>query len=161
MSISKQLLNCPSAYWGFHSHFPVQADALRYSLDSSYRKLLHGEVHLFHSSSSHSLQSAGLCRPPTNANSGPASLPVQPRLKVLSTENLSRIPLNPSRKIAIAVAHGSRQAGVINGATVPTNIRSSSAIDLQASGRTVRNIREDYVAPLRKFKQLSKTSFIS
>ena len=49
------------------------------------------------------------------------------------------------------VSYGSRQAGVINGAAVPTNIRSNSAIDLQAANRAVRNIRGGYVAPLRKF----------
>ncbi len=137
------------AYGGFASHFPAQADALLHSLDLSYQKLLYGEASLSNSSSSHSLQSAGLARPPTNASSGPASLPVHPRLKVGSSENLSRLPGIPPRKIAMP-AYGSRP-GIINGASVPANIRSNSAIDLQAANRAVRNIRGGYVAPLRKF----------
>jgi CLIP-associating protein 1/2 len=137
------------AYGGFASHFPAQADALLHSLDLSYQKLLYGESSLSNSSSSHSLQSAGVSRPSSNTNSGPASLPVHPRLKVGSSENLTRLPGIPPRKIAMP-SYGARPGGGINGA-VTSGIRSNSAIDLQAANRAVRNIRGGYVAPLRKF----------
>ena len=80
---------------------------------------------------------------------GPSSLPVQPRLKIGSSENLSRIPGIPlSRKTPVLpgrqIAHG-------NGVSASANVRSISAIDLQAANRAVRNVRGTYVAPLRKF----------
>jgi CLIP-associating protein 1/2 len=138
------------AYGGFASHFPAQADALLHSLDLSYQKLLHGEATLSNSSSSHSLQSIGLTRSNASSLLGPSSLPVQPRLKIGSSENLSRIPGIPlSRKTPVLagrpVAHG-------NGVSASANVRSISAIDLQAANRAVRNIRGAYVAPLRKFR---------
>lgn len=148
------------AYGGFALHFPAQADALLHSLDLSYQKLLYGEVSLSNSSSSHSLQSAGLTRPPSNANSGPVSLPVNARLKIGSSENLNRLPGIPPRKIAVQ-AYGVRP-GANNGSAIPSSIRSNSAIDLQAANRAVRNIRGGYVAPLRKFsgrKRSSKACF--
>lgn len=138
------------AYGGFASHFPAQAEALLHSLDVSYQKLLYGEATLSNSSSSHSLQSVGLSRQPSSGlSSGPASLPIQPRLKIGSSENLNRLPGIPPRKI-VAPMYGTRPSGISNGAsTVSTNIRSNSAIDLQAANRAVRNIRGGYVAPLR------------
>lgn len=132
------------AYGGFASHFPAQADALLHSLDLSYQKLLHGEATLSNSSSSHSLHSVGLSRPPS-------SLPTQPRLKIGSSENLNRIPGIPPRKVT-GPLYGMRAAGgvgVSNGAAGATSkIRSNSAIDLQAANRAVRNVRGGYVAPL-------------
>ena len=102
------------AYGGFASHFPAQADALLHSLDLSYQKLLHGEATLSNSSSSHSLHSVGLSRPPS-------SLPTQPRLKIGSSENLNRIPGIPPRKvntssscdiIALCVSYNNRSSKV-------------------------------------------------
>jgi len=86
------MIDLRRAYGGFASHFPAQADALLHSLDLSYQKLLHGEATLSNSSSSHSLHSVGLSRPPS-------SLPTQPRLKIGSSENLNRIPGIPPRKV--------------------------------------------------------------
>lgn len=139
----------PRAYGGFASHFPAQAEALLNSLDLSYQKLLYGEASLSNSGSSHSLQSAGLIRPLSNANLGPTSLPVHPRLKIGSSENLNRIPGISARKITLPM-YGNRPGGSVNGSPVPTGVRSNSAIDLQAANRAVRNIRGGYVAPLRK-----------
>lgn len=144
------------AYGGFASHFPAQADALLHSLDLSYQKLLYGEASLSNSSSSHSLQSAGLSRPPLNTNSGPSSLPVHPRLKIGSSENLNRLPGIPPRKVGMS-SYGARP-GTANGTAVPTGMRSNSAIDLQAANRAVRNIRGGYVAPLPPSKKDSNSS---
>lgn len=50
----------------------------------------------------------------------------------------------------MAPTYSARPVGINNGAsTGPTNVRSNSAIDLQAASRAVRNIRGGYVAPLR------------
>lgn len=60
-------------------------------------------------------------------------------------------------------AYGTRPGGVTNGSSVPTSVRSNSAIDLQAANRAVRNIRGGYVAPLRKlvcFKKNTATCLI-
>ena len=144
------------AYGGFASHFPAQADALLHSLDTSYQKLLHGEATLSNSSSSHSLHSAGLGRPPSSglASSGPTSLPVQSRLKIGSQENINRIAGIPPRKI-VTPSYGARP-GISNGASPSPNIRSNSAIDLQAVHRAARNIRpvvsSGYGTTLREFE---------
>lgn len=50
--------------------------------------------------------------------------------------------------------YGTRPGGVTNGSSVPTSVRSNSAIDLQAANRAVRNIRGGYVAALRKLTLL-------
>ena len=134
------------AYGGFASHFPAQAEALLHSLDLSYQKLLYGEASLSNSSSSHSIQSAGTSRPSSNTNSGPTSLPVHPRLKVGSSENLNRLPGIPPRKIAMP-CYGQRPGGVINGAAVSSGkwlkpcqyvADCSSGIDMQVFW--IRNI---------------------
>ena len=144
------------AYGGFASHFPAQADALLHSLDTSYQKLLHWEATLSNSSSSHSLHSAGLGRPPSSGlvSSGPTSLPVQSRLKIGSQENINRIAGIPPRKI-VTPSYGARP-GISNGASPSPNIRSNSAIDLQAVHRAARNIRpvvsSGYGTTLREFE---------
>lgn len=48
------------AYWSFRSHFPEQADSLLNSLDSSYKRVLNGELTLSNSSSSNSLHQQGV-----------------------------------------------------------------------------------------------------
>ena len=80
---------------------------------------------------------------------GPSSLPVQPRLKIGSSENLSRIPGIPLSRKTPALP-GRPGAGQGNGVSASANVRSISAIDLQAANRAVRNVRGAYVPPLRK-----------
>lgn len=138
-------------------HFPGPADALLHSLDPSYQKLLHGETPLSNSSSSHSLHSLGLGRAATATPSsgyGPSSLPVSHQrggaMKIgSSSENLSKLPVIPNRKLPV---YASRSAGVNNGSTMagPSNIRSNSAIDLQAANRAVRNMRSANLMYSRK-----------
>lgn len=139
------------AYGGFASHFPAQAEALLNSLDLSYQKLLYGEATLSNSGSNHSLQLTGIARPNISSSSGPTSLPVHPRLKVGSSENLSRLPGIPPRKVVMPVY--TSRSGIGNGAPVSTGVRSNSAIDLQAANRAARNMRGGYV-PLRRFNSI-------
>ena len=87
-------------------------------------------------------------------SSGPTSLPVQSRLKIGSQENINRIAGIPPRKI-VTPSYGARP-GISNGASPSPNIRSNSAIDLQAVHRAARNIRpvvsSGYGTTLREFE---------
>lgn len=132
--------NFSRAYGGFALHFPTHADNLLQSLDLSYQKLLQGETTLSSSSSSQSLQSMGLNRTPSaSVSSNAGSIGNSSRSKLGSTENVSRLPYIPTSTRRNIPLSGMR-AG-ISGNGAHCNVRSSSAIDLNAANRAVRNMK--------------------
>lgn len=111
------------AYWSFRSHFPEQADSLLNSLDSSYKRVLNGELTLSNSSSSNSLHQQG----------------------VSSTSRYGSAGTTPRVRLTNSATDGSARRG--SGPPGASALRSNSAIDLQAAQRA--KARAQYAALAR------------
>ncbi|GFG38732.1 hypothetical protein Cfor_02767, partial [Coptotermes formosanus] len=159
------------AYWSFRSHFPEQADSLLNSLDSSYKRVLNGELTLSNSSSSNSLHQQGVSSTSRYGVAGTA-----PRVRLTNsatgnTENLQQLSQyhsglhrTPSLTrhhrsgipVLMAASNGSARRG--SGPPGASALRSNSAIDLQAAQRA--KARAQYAA-LARHKVGSGASLLS
>nr|XP_053645033.1 CLIP-associating protein 1-like isoform X5 [Cherax quadricarinatus] len=129
------------AYWGFADHFKDEADKLLNSLDPSYKKMLQGEISMSNSSSSQSLHNSHNKSAGTAAGTRPGWS--RSSSTTGSTENLAALTARQShsstRRSAIPTpaSHRSQDSpdSPAPSLTPTNNIRSNSAIDLQAARR--------------------------
>ncbi|CAB3383710.1 Hypothetical predicted protein [Cloeon dipterum] len=120
---SEARLSSRRAFWGFQSHFPEQADSLLNSLDGAYKRQLQMEgPSMSASSSSSSL----------HQDRGRGAIPRSRASSVTDRQNPMASP---------------RHRPITSGTSTPVQLRSNSAIDLQAAQRA--RARAQYAAAAR------------